>query len=60
MSTIEERIEKHKQALMHAEMLFTKYTDLREKWDNKYRFHNNAIFNLEAKKAKQTKAIEAK
>ena len=50
MSTIDERIEKHKQLLMNAEKMFTKHTQLREKWDGKYRFHQNAINNLEAKK----------
>ena len=50
MSTIDERIEKHKQLLMNAERMFTKYFQLKEKWDNKYRFHQNAINNLEAKK----------
>ena len=50
MSTIDKRIEKHKQLMMTAERLYTKYANLKEKWDTKYRFHEKAIANLEAKK----------
>ena len=50
MSTIDERIEKHKQSLMNAERMFTKYAQLKEKWASKYAFHEKAIANLEAKK----------
>ena len=50
MSTIDERIEKHKQLLMNAERMFTKYAQLKERWASKYAFHEKAISNLEAKK----------
>jgi len=50
MSTIDERIEKHKQLLMNAERMFRKYVQLKEKWDRKYTFHQNAIHNLTLKK----------
>ena len=50
MSTIDERIEKHKQLMINAERLYTKFANLKEKWDNKYIFHEKAISNLEAKK----------
>lgn len=58
MSSIEERIEKHKQQLMNAERMFTKYVTLKNKWEKKYGFHNNAIMNLEKKKAKQEKKVD--
>jgi len=50
MSTIEERIEKHKQFFMNAERMYKKYAELKEKWLAKYLFHEKAISNLEAKK----------
>jgi len=50
MSTIDERIEKHKQGVMNAERLFTFHAKLIEKFRNKMTFHQNAIANLEAKK----------
>ena len=50
MSTIDERIDKHKQFFMNAERMYKKYSELREKWLEKYRFHEKAIANLEGKK----------
>ena len=55
MSTIDERIEKHKQLLMNAERMFRKYVNLKVKWDRKYTFHQNAIHHLEVKKRKIAK-----